>query len=478
MTSSEEPQFPTLADDVRAALKQWHGDANAQSPLGYLYLFRKIARERQERNLIGERGVTNQLLCDALTRLRFTNDTDAEFLQFRFLDLWPIQRLTNQYNVAESTAYTMQTHAIERLAETLRMMEIEASAAHKELLRARLEPASYTNLVGMSDFVAQLEMKLTSADAPWLIALEGLGGIGKTSLADFVTRRLIQQGTVDEVGWVTARQTWINLGGLLRKSDKPALTAKGLVERLAAQLLPDPNTALRLSLDELLATLQRRLRAIPHLIVVDNLETVVDVESLLPTLQTLVNPSRVIMTSRESLRIAPNIYHLKLNELSRQDALTLIRQEALLSNLPLLAECTDETLLPLIKAVGGNPLALRLVAGQTHVYSLESIVQDLIKARSETVENLYTFIYRRAWDGLDAMTKKVFLAMPLAQPGGESLEFLAGVCQLESGDVRRALNNLVLFNLVDARGGINDRRYAIHSLTRTFLQEQVARWRQ
>jgi hypothetical protein len=36
---------------------------------------------------------------------------------------------------------------------------------------------------------------------------------------------------------------------------------------------------------------------------------------------------------------------------------------------------------------------------------------------------------------------------------------------------------LVLLNLVDARGGLHERRYTIHSLTRTFLQEQVAKWK-
>ena len=39
-----------------------------------------------------------------------------------------------------------------------------------------------------------------------------------------------------------------------------------------------------------------------------------------------------------------------------------------------------------------------------------------------------------------------------------------------------ALNQLVTLKLVDARGGLNDRRYSIHNLTRTFLEEQVAQW--
>lgn len=477
MSPFEAPQFPTLVDDVRSALKQWHGDANAQSSLHYLYLFRQIARERQQRGLTGDRGATNQLLQNALDRLAYTHDADAKFLQYRSLDLWSIQRLANHYNVAESTVYTMQTNAIERLAETLRQMELEASATQKNLLAARLEASSYVNLLGIDEFAAQLEAVLTTEEAPWLIALEGIGGIGKTALADFAVRRLIHRGAVDEVGWVTARQQRFNLGGGIHEVATPALTANQLIEKLAAQLLPELVGATQRPPDELLRILQARLNTVPHLIVVDNLETVVDVESLLPTLQRLSKPSKFILTSRESLRIAPNIFHLQLDELSVPAALALVRQEAMISNLPLLAACTDEELMPLIATVGGNPLALRLVAGQTHIYTLESILQDLQGARGATVENLYTFLYRRAWDKLDELIRRVFLVMPLAQPAGESLEFLADVCQLEVGQVRMALNQLVLLNLVDARGGLHDRRYTIHSLTRTFLQEQVAKWR-
>jgi hypothetical protein len=35
---------------------------------------------------------------------------------------------------------------------------------------------------------------------------------------------------------------------------------------------------------------------------------------------------------------------------------------------------------------------------------------------------------------------------------------------------------LVRLNLVDVRGDLQQRRYSIHNLTRTFLHEQVLRW--
>ena len=476
MNVTAAPTFPTLVDDVRTALRQWHGEAAAPSPLRYLYFFRKTLRERQQRGLSGERGATNELLRRVIERLEESHETDAQFLQQRFLDLWPIQRLANQHNLAESTIYTMQARAIERLAETLRWMEIEASRLQKNRLTMRLDAASYITLQGVEASVNTLRGQLLNEGPPWLIAVEGIGGIGKTALADFIMRELIQQGLYDEVGWVTARQVRFNLGGALNTVPAPALTAAVLIEKLAAQLMPELITPTRPSADELLRALRARLKSIPHLITVDNLETLADVESLLPTLQSLSEPTKFLLTSRESLRSEPNIFPLTLEELGEADALKLIRHEATISNLPLLAACTDEELLPIVDVVGGNPLALRLVTGQTHIYPLDVILNDLRKAQGETMGNLFTFIYRRAWEALSETTRHVFLVMPLAHPGGESLDFLAGICLLAPEQVRPALNQLVLQNLVDARGGLHERRYSIHSLTRTFLHDEIAKW--
>jgi hypothetical protein len=211
-------------------------------------------------------------------------------------------------------------------------------------------------------------------------------------------------------------------------------------------------------------------------ILVDNLETLVDVESLAPTLQTLANPTKFVLTSRRSLYSEPNLYHVRVPELSEPFALHLIRQEARLSNLPELAAGSDADLRPIFETVGGNPLALRLVVGQAHLYTLPSILYELKQARGKPAENLYEFIYRKAWEHLDPLSRQALLTLPLGNPAGDDIEYLAEVGDLAVDELRTALSKLVTFNLVDARGGLHERRYSIHSLTRTFLQQQVAKW--
>ena len=72
--------------------------------------------------------------------------------------------------------------------------------------------------------------------------------------------------------------------------------------------------------------------------------------------------------------------------------------------------------------------------------------------------------------------RRAFLAMPLAPPRGADLAYLADISTLSFADMTDALNTLVTLNLVDARGTLSTGTYSIHNLTRSFLQEQVARW--
>ena len=472
MNHSRGFELPYLERNLRQALRQWHGPSHTASPLADLYLFRQTERTTHA----NPRQVTNQILLQALETLRKTHESAASLLQKRYLDAMSVIQLANQLNVAESTVYTMQREAIQMLADTMRSMEWEASAAQKDLLTQRLPAATYTNLIGVDEHLEHLLPRLAAPQPPWVIAIEGIGGIGKTSLAHALTCHVIEQALFDEVGWVSAQQARLNLGGALHIVEVAALSTETLIEKLYRQLLPTLAVPSGDASGQMFSALHARVKAIPHLIVVDNLETVVDVESLLPTIQQLTNPTKFVLTSRQRVAGEANIYHVPMRELSQPAALQLVRQEAEFSNLPVLATSSDADLLPIVETVGGNPLAIRLVVGQTHAHSLEAILADLRCAHGQPVENLYNFIYRAAWEKLDARSKRVLLIMPLASPLGDTLDYLAQVGDLASGDLRQALDQLVRLNLVDARGGLNERRYSIHSLTRTFLQKQVAKW--
>ena len=128
--------------------------------------------------------------------------------------------------------------------------------------------------------------------------------------------------------------------------------------------------------------------------------------------------------------------------------------------------------------VGGNPLALRLVVGQLHVHALPVVLEALTLAQGQSIEQLYTYIYRQAWEALPQATRIAFLATALLPEPGERFAYLNDISGLSREALYSALHQLVRLNLLDRHAGedLSSNRYAIHSLTRTFLMEQVRRW--
>jgi hypothetical protein len=468
LPSASPTIVPPMSEAIRQALKEWHDDSHVDAFFTQFYLYRKLLR----RNSGNSKLALNQFLLDSIHLLQEKYEQEAQFLQARYLDQLPMQRLANQMNMSESNLYLLQRRATTLLTETIVVTNAEAVTTQQALMLERLGGPIDSELVGLEEQLHHLQRVVTTVGPPWVIAIEGIGGIGKTTLANALLHRLISADQVDDIGWISAQRERLAFMGKLETELRPALTAAQLIEALARQLIPSAPP------ERQVAALRSRLKELPHVIVIDNLETIIDIESLLPTLQNLANPTKFVLTARENLYGVPHLYHAKVAELSLPHALELIRREAALCGLPVLAMSSDAELTPIVETVGGNPLALRLVVGQTHIYGLQSILYDLRQARSTTAHNLYTYIYQKAWAKLDALGRQALLVMPLASPLGDDLNYLAEVGDLDVDELRMALNQLVTLNLVDARGGLNDRRYSIHNLTRTFLEEQVAKWLQ
>ncbi len=470
MTSASHISIEKLHKDVHQALRIWDQDSSKESPLSDLGLYHKF--RRQGHNI---RKATNKVIFEGLAVLEKDNPPQNDLLRKRFIDGKTVFEVANHLNQSQSHIHYRQKKAIRHLAQKLKEMEETAIKPRQEALNKRLEYPTYSNLIGVEEHLSTLRQVLMEAKRPWIVSIEGIGGIGKTSLADALLREIISQGLFDNFGWVSARQETLRSGGGIKRTLKPALTVDGLVEELVKQLLGF--TPAQLSGKQAFEALRYCLKERPHLIVIDNLRTLLDVESLLPILGRLANPSKFLLTSRESLYKVPGVYHFVVPPLTVSDGLRLVREEAIDRNLLHLVEAHDQELQPIYETVGGNPLALRLVVGQTHMDHLDVILDDLKAARGEKAEDLYSYIYRRAWDNLNEVTRKAFMFMPLALDQGSELEFLQIATGLDYRDLRRALNLLVTLNLVDFRGHkFRERRYTIHNLTRTFLQKQVIKW--
>ena len=283
---------------VHEALKSLRREFTAASPLQAMQIFKAAYQEQHGNSYTATRQVLHhglQLLAEKLA-------TEAQILRQHFFDGKAIQTIAAELNMAEGTVYNKQSEAITHLADLLNAREAQLRHDYHLTLAARLQLPANTHLVGISDHLTHLVDLLCSPTAPWIIALAGIGGIGKTTLADAVARQAIYREHFGDIGWVTAKHHFFNGQRGLRESARPVLSTDILIRTLLTQLLPTAPITPTMTRAELQTLLRTHLSRRPHLIVIDNLETLADVETLIDTLRDLANPTKFLLTSRTILK--------------------------------------------------------------------------------------------------------------------------------------------------------------------------------
>ncbi len=460
--------LPKLCEDVYNALKLWHETDDDTNPLSYLYFL----QQAQLRGASSVRQASNEVLFDALEELGVEHELEATLLRKRFLDGMVMQAVANWLNRSEASAYRKQQDAIKQLALTLQSKEYRTRDSYQTSLEKRLRLPPEVHLIGIEEHLGTLLNVLALPGPAWLVSIEGLGGIGKTALANALLRQPQLTRQFYDIAWVSAKQQDFLPDIEFDQAPPPALNVETLIDILLEQF--GNNIALTQSSQEKRVALTRLLKENPYLIVVDNLETVVDYQTLLPLLRELTNPSKFLLTSRYSLRAQADVFCRSLEELNQANIVHFIRYEAKMRGLSMLANASDTELKSIYEVVGGNPLALKLVVGQISILPLSQVLKNLKQARDKKIDTLYTYIYWQAWHTLDAASQQTLLVMPLAQDG--DLEQLLVLSQLELDDLSQALQQLATLSLIQIGGNLEERHYTIHRLTETFLLNEAIKW--
>lgn len=419
---------------------------------------------------LGRGKALHLLLQDALERLRPEDGDEMAWRPYRIIQA----RLAGQSVVAASLDLGLtsdgfqaaqRVKAIPAFQSALWELEQEACATHRTLhLGRNLPPPTYTRLFGVDRQFEQALEALADPDGRWLVAIDGLGGLGKTALAHAVVRRAVHGDRFADLAWETARQAAF-VWGEIRPSPRPALALNALLEAIARQLdwpdlVPLPPAARQ-------AALAERLKHRPYLVVVDNLETAVDYESLAAALWELANPSKFLLTSRHRLHGYEQVYSISLRGLPDPDGVALIRHHAAERGIEAVASADDTTLLQVQQVTGGNPLAIKLVVGQLAQWPLDQVLADLLTT-GRGADQFYRYLYSYSWQRLSPPARELLLNMPhLATTGGDWAD-LRAISGLDDETLGRAAGELITCSLLNVGGGV-EKTYSIHRLTHHFL---------
>lgn len=454
--------------EVHNALRAWDIAVGENGDLLEHLLLVQQKRERSpnDKTPATLRLATNELLLDAIDELEQQDQEAARVLRSRFIERHKLLAVANQINVSEHTVSRIQRAAIDHLTKIINGREQALRDELVQKVESKLQPATYSRLFGLDNTCNELE-NLLYTDSPWVIALVGMGGIGKTAIADAVVRRAIRRFHFDEVVWIrTEPQT---MSGLALS---PETMYRELILSLAKQLLPT-ESASNEPFERQLYLTRQLLKQRPCLIVIDNLENETDTAYLFAHLTDLANPSKFLLTSRTRHRDQGIIFSFEVAELELPEAAALLRHHAQDVGVKAMVNASDAEIEQIYKVVGGNPLALKLVISLLDLLPLSQVLTAISRSQAGAIEEMYMKIYWQTWQHISTQAKQLLQAMPIVSEVGGDSGYLQALSGLTDADFWPALQELRTRSLLEVRGTLQEKRYGVHRLTETFLRTEI-----
>ncbi|MGB0385940.1 MAG: KGGVGR-motif variant AAA ATPase [Ardenticatenaceae bacterium] len=417
-----------------------------------------------------ETGLAVRTVLDkALEELEDRLADAAHLLDQRFRHELPLKEISKRLGLRAATLYVHQERALTALTTIVAQQEANATEIHRLRRRTAYLPApTYQTLIGVEDFITLVshEFRRGVAQRGYPLVITGLGGIGKTSLALEATLRWLNEDLppIQQVLFVKVDSSKLPGGPSAFLLDQVLIT---LGDQLDLPLSELSNNEQRIRL------LVEHLTYYPCLLLLDNIEMPNEVTLLMDLVTRLAKVAQILITSRCEFH-HPTVVSISLGELSEENALTLLQDETQRLGIPELSEGSRRKI---YTAVGGHPLALKLVAGQVGKLPLEYVLNGLYRS-SSVADDLYTRVYDRSWALLSPVARNILLGLlllPMAGANWDDLQEAVKGSGLTADDqmLERAVQQLSELNFLQISSNQDAKVYSLHRLTYSFLEQKI-----
>jgi Cdc6-related protein, AAA superfamily ATPase len=357
---------------------------------------------------------------------------------------------------------TMEKEAIARYSKQIDGLTVNTKELEKSSVLASLPRRPY--FVGREEEINAILQSLHPNSRTFIIGIEGIGGVGKSTLATEVSYRCIENDLFESVIWISAKESILTLHGI-----EPVIPeAKTLSDILITigTSLGNPTIG-NLSIQDQIKRAYNLLARQTTLLVLDNFESLSKTEQrdILDFLRRSPITLKVAITSRERVSEGQII---RLQGLSFEESNALLEWDAQQKNIHL----TQDQNKYLVELTGGLPLALLWVQGQIAVLGY-SVTQVLDKLSLDTDIPILQYCFNHSWNLLRHSNEKKLLFVLALQPEAVSRTALNEITGIEDADqFDTGISDLLQLSLIDHESGKD--YFSILPLTRRFIRTQFA----
>ena len=315
---------------------------------------------------------------------------------------------------------------------------IKKSSTIDTFIPENLPARDYAEFIGREKEIQYIS-NLLLHEKVHVLSIDGIGGVGKSSLALEVGYKLKKDKIFDAIIWVTAKQSRLTYKGI----EEMEYTL-GNLEDLFNEILKvfDAEDLLKLGSIE---TKERKVLDILKenhcLLIVDNLETIKD-ENLKNFLIDLRFPieSKVLITSRK--RLGQVEYVVYLEKFALEDTRKYVNSQ--LNARDFKRSCSENLINDIHIKTGGIPLAIKVLIP----WIIEGKVKDKIIIDIDKETDILNFCFDKVFNeflSFDAQRLFCILSIAPTEISEAALRFISG---LDDENYNQALGALITYSLI------------------------------
>jgi tetratricopeptide (TPR) repeat protein len=342
------------------------------------------------------------------------------------------------------------------------------SSIHNNLSDLTCSDSLSLELIGREEEIKKILEYISLDHRAPIITVDGIGGIGKTSLILKVAYACIENSdlpvkipTFDAIVFTSVKANYL-YSGAIRKRDNnlPNEIVQSICREISCTLDGRSIDRGEVVLEQIYSLLGKQ----KTLLIIDNFEAFQeqDKDEVISFLSNIPNTTKVIITT-QNIVLLP--YQIQLSPLSESASIKLIKKHAESKKID---NFTDAQCQELYSKFGGHPLALIYCVGQmAGGCSLKEILDKSIQSHENITQSCFENSIELIKGKID---HQVLMALSIFA-GSSTLESIVEVSGLEENPigVSEALDRLDQLSLVFSKGG----RYHMLTLTYEFAKAQL-----